>query len=89
MNKTDLINIIAEKTELSKTDTKKVLDMFAEVIEKELKKGGKVNMVGFGSFSVFEKAPRKGVIPKTKTPIMIPSKKVVKFKPGSNLHLEI
>lgn len=85
MNKTELINAIAEKAGLSKVDSKKALDAFIETVSDELKKGGKVALVGFGTYSVSEKAARKGINPRTKETINIPAKKAVKFKAGSEL----
>lgn len=85
MNKTELINAISEQAGLSKTDSKKALDAFIETVSTELKKGGKIALVGFGTYSVSEKAARKGINPRTKETIDIPAKKVVKFKAGSEL----
>ena len=85
MNKTELINAIAEKAGLSKADSKKALDAFIETVGEEMKKGGKIALVGFGTYSVSEKAARKGINPRTKETINIPAKKVVKFKAGSEL----
>ncbi|MDR1556528.1 MAG: HU family DNA-binding protein [Tannerellaceae bacterium] len=85
MNKTELIAVIAEKAGLSKVDTKKTVDAFVEVVSNELKEGGKVALLGFGTFSVLEKAARNGVNPKTKEPIYIPPRKAVRFKTGSEL----
>jgi DNA-binding protein HU-beta len=85
MNKSEFISAVAEKATLSKADTKKVVDAFAGVVSSELKKGGKVALLGFGSFSVVVRAARKGVNPKTKQPINIPACKAVKFKAGAEL----
>lgn len=85
MNKTELINAIAEKTELSKVDSKKALDAFIDVVSDQLKKDGKVSLVSFGTFSVTNKVARKGVNPRTKEVIEIPAKKVAKFKASSEL----
>jgi DNA-binding protein HU-beta len=85
MNKTELINAISEKAGLSKVDSKKALDAFIETVGEEMKKGEKIALVGFGTFSVTEKAARKGINPRTKAPIDIPAKKVVKFKAGAEL----
>lgn len=85
MNKTDLINAIAEKTGLSKVDSKKALEAVVASITEEVKAGGKVALVGFGTFSVTQKAARKGVNPRTKAVINIPAKKTVKFKAGADL----
>lgn len=85
MNKTEFINAVAEKSGLSKVDAKKAVEAFVETVSGELKEGGKVALLGFGSFSVAEKAARKGVNPKTKQPIDIPARKSVKFKAGAEL----
>ena len=85
MNKTEFINAVAEKSGLSKADAKKAVEAFVETISGELKEGGKVALLGFGSFSVAEKSARKGVNPKTKQPIEIPARKSVKFKAGAEL----
>ena len=85
MNKTEFINAVAEKSGLSKTDAKKAVEAFVETVSNELKEGGKVALLGFGSFSVAEKSARKGINPKTKQPIEIPSRKSVKFKAGAEL----
>lgn len=85
MNKTELINAIAEKSGLSKVDSKKALEAFVDSVSDELKSGGKIALVGFGTFSVAEKSARKGINPRTKQPIQIAAKKVVKFKAGAEL----
>lgn len=85
MNKTESINAVAEKSGLSKVDAKKAVEAFVETVSSELKEGGKVALLGFGSFSVAEKSARKGVNPKTKQPIEIPARKSVKFKAGAEL----
>ena len=85
MNKTEFINAVAEKSGLSRVDAKKAVEAFVETVSSELKEGGKVALLGFGSFSVAEKAARKGVNPKTKQPIEIPARKSVKFKAGAEL----
>ncbi|MDD2436505.1 MAG: HU family DNA-binding protein [Massilibacteroides sp.] len=85
MNKTEFINAVSAKSGLSKVDAKKAIEAFVETVSDELKGGGKVALLGFGSFSVTEKLARKGVNPKTKQPINIPARKSVKFKAGSEL----
>ena len=85
MNKSELVDAIAQKSGLSKIDSKKALDATLDAIADELKSGGKVVLVGFGSFSVVERSARKGINPRTKETIDIPAKKAVKFKPGSEL----
>jgi DNA-binding protein HU-beta len=85
MNKTELIAAIAEGTGLSKIDSKKALNGLLNAVSDELKKGGKITLVGHGTYQVVEKSARSGINPKTKEPIKIPAKKVVKFKPGAGL----
>ena len=85
MNKTELIDTIAEEAGLSKADAKKALEAFLASIEKTLKKGDKISLVGFGSWSVSEKPAREGRNPKTGETIKIAAKKVVKFKAGAEL----
>ncbi|WP_455641236.1 HU family DNA-binding protein [Parabacteroides sp.] len=89
MNKTEFINAVSEKSGLSKADSKKAVDAFVETVAAELKAGGKVALLGFGSFSVAEKAARKGVNPKTKQPIEIAARKAVKFKAGAELNDQV
>ena len=71
MNKSEFISAVAEKSGLSKVDAKKAVEAFVDTVSNELKEGGKVALLGFGSFSVSEKAARKGVNPKTKETIEI------------------
>ena len=85
MNKAELISAIAGSAGLSKVDSKKALDGFIAAVFNELKKGGKISLVGFGTFSVAKKSARQGVNPRTKQPIKIAAKKVAKFKPGAEL----
>ena len=85
MNKTEFINAVAEQSGLSKVDSKKAVEAFIQTISNEMKEGGEVALLGFGSFSTAEKAARKGVNPKTKEVIDIPARKVVKFKAGAEL----
>lgn len=70
----------------SKVDAKKAVEAFVDTVSNELKEGGKVALLGFGSFSVSEKAARKGVNPKTKETIEIAARKAVKFKAGAELN---
>ena len=85
MNKTELVAKIAEGAGMSKVDAKKALDATLEAVVKAVKKGDKVALVGFGTFSVTKRGARKGINPATKKAITIPAKKVVKFKAGSEL----
>ena len=73
MNKTELVAAIAEKTELTKKDSEKALKAFIDVVTEELKKGEKVQLVGFGTFEVSERAARVGRNPQTKQEITIPA----------------
>ena len=85
MNKTELIAAIAEKTELSKKDAEKVLKAFTDVVAEELKKGEKIQLVGFGTFEVSERAAREGRNPKTGESMKIEACKTPKFKAGKAL----
>ncbi|MFO7879299.1 MAG: HU family DNA-binding protein [Bacteroidales bacterium] len=86
MNKAELIDAIANKADLTKADARKALDAFLETTTDALKKGDRVALIGFGSFSVSERAARKGRNPqKPNQVINIPAKKVVKFSAGSEL----
>ncbi|MDZ4751469.1 MAG: HU family DNA-binding protein [Flavobacteriales bacterium] len=85
MNKAELIDAIASSAKLSKADAKKALDGFIESTTKALKKGDRVALVGFGSFSVSQRSARKGRNPQTGKEITIKAKKVVKFKAGAEL----
>lgn len=85
MNKTDLIREIAAKAGLNKTDARKALDATLESIEQALSNEDKVQLIGFGTFSIVEKDARTGINPRTKEKIDIPARKVVKFKPAADL----
>lgn len=85
MNKAELVAAIAEKTELSKKDSEKALKAFMEIVEAELKKGEKVQLIGFGTFEVTERKEREGIKPGTKEKITIPASKAPKFKAGKPL----
>ncbi len=89
MNKTELINAVAEKAGLSKVDSKKAVEAFTEAITGALKSGDKVALIGFGTFSVKENPAREGINPLTKKKITIAAKKVAKFKAGSELNAAI
>ena len=82
MNKTELVAALAEQAGVSKKDAEKVLKAFTDVVTDELKKGEKVQLVGFGTFEVSERAAREGRNPATKQPITIPASKAPKFKAG-------
>ncbi len=85
MNKTELVDAIAAKTELSKKDAEKALKAFVEVVTDELKKGEKIQLVGFGTFEVSERAAREGRNPLTGKPMKIAASKAPKFKAGKPL----
>ena len=85
MNKTELINAIAEKANLTKVDAKAALDACLEAVGEALVKNDKVTLIGFGTFSVAEIGARTGINPKTKAKIEIPARKAVKFKAGAEL----
>ena len=85
MNKTELVAAIAEKTELTKKDSEKALKAFIDVVTEELKKGEKVQLVGFGTFEVAKKNTRTGKNPQTGKAIKIPACKAPKFKAGKAL----
>lgn len=85
MNKTELIDKIAEAAGISKVAAKKALDATTDSIKEALKEGGKVQLVGFGTFSVSERSAREGINPLTKQKIKIAAKKVAKFKAGAEL----
>lgn len=87
MNKSEFIAAVAEKTGMTKVDAQKAVNAFQEVVVEALQKDDKVALLGFGTFSVVHKAERKGINPSNKQPIIIPAKKVAKFKPGSGLEL--
>ncbi|EFC71174.1 HU family DNA-binding protein [Prevotella sp. oral taxon 299] len=86
MNKTELIERIAAGSDLSKAAAKKALDATTEAIKAALVAGDKVQLVGFGTFSVNERPARTGINPATKQKINIPAKKVAKFKAGAELN---
>lgn len=85
MNKAELIEAIAADSKLTKADAKRALDSFIGATTGALKKGDRVALVGFGSFSVTKRAARKGRNPQTGKEINIAAKKVVKFKAGNDL----
>jgi len=85
MNKTELVAAIAEKAELSKKDSEKALKAFIDVVTEELKKGDKVQLVGFGTFEVSQRAAREGRNPQTGKTMKIAACKAPKFKAGKAL----
>ncbi len=85
MNKSELVAAIAKETELSKKASADALKAFTDVVTEELKKGEKVQLVGFGTFEVTERKARKGKNPQTGKEIKIPASKAPKFKAGKAL----
>ena len=85
MNKTELVAAVAEQAGISKKDAESALKAFVDVVANEMKNGGKVQLVGFGTFEVAERAAREGRNPATKQTIQIPASKAPKFKAGKAL----
>lgn len=85
MNKNELVASLAEKTSLKKADVEKVLKAFTDTVSEELKNGGKVQLVGFGTFEVSERAERDGRNPRTGETMKIAASKAPKFKAGKAL----
>ena len=85
MNKTELIAAVAEKAELSKKDAEKAVKAFTDVVSEELVNGGKIQLVGFGTFEVSEREAREGRNPKSGEVMNIPASKTPKFKAGKAL----
>jgi DNA-binding protein HU-beta len=89
MNKSELIDAIAKESKLTKAGSKKALEAIIKSTTKALKKGDKITLVGYGSFSVVKRAARNGRNPQTGKAIKIAAKKVVKFKAGSDLKVAV
>ena len=87
MNKMELVAAVAAEAGLTKAQAQKAVEATVNAVAGALKKGEKVQLVGFGTFSVVEKAAREGVNPATGAKIQIPAKKVAKFKAGAGLAL--
>jgi DNA-binding protein HU-beta len=85
MNKAELISKIADDAGIKKSEANLALDSFVEAVTKTLKGGGKVTLVGFGTFSVTKRAARNGRNPQTGAVIKIKAKKVARFKAGKEL----
>lgn len=86
MNKADLIDAMASDAGISKAAAKKALDSFTDNVSSTLEKGGRVTVLGFGTFSTSERSAREGRNPQTGKKIQIPAKTVAKFKAGSDLN---
>ncbi len=89
MNKAELITKISEDTEVPKIQANAVLDAFVDTVTQTLREGGKVTLVGFGTFSVSKRIERNGRNPQTGQAIKIKAKKVAKFKAGKELSARI
>ena len=85
MNKTELIAAVAEKAEVSKKDAEKAVKAFTDVVSEELVNGGKIQLVGFGTFEVSERPAREGRNPRTGETMTIAATKTPKFKVGKAL----
>ena len=85
MNKAELVSMIAAKSNLTKKDSEMALNAFVETVQGALKKGEKIQLVGFGTFEVRARAARNGVNPRTKQSIKIPASKAPVFKAGKAL----
>ena len=85
MNRAELVAVMAERTGLSKKDSEAALKAFADVVTEELKNGGKIQLVGFGTFEVSERAAREARNPQTGEPMNIAACKAPKFKAGKAL----
>ncbi|EOT23365.1 DNA-binding protein HU-beta [Eubacterium sp. 14-2] len=85
MNKAELIAAMSEKAELSRKDAEKALKAFTDVVTEELQKGEKIQLVGFGTFEVSERAARTGRNPQSGAEMVIPASKAPKFKAGKAL----
>jgi DNA-binding protein HU-beta len=89
MNKSELINALSEETNFSKKDVAKVIASFTRIIERTLKKGGKVSLTGFGTYWISNRPARVGINPATKEKINLPAINVPRFKPGKHLKEQI
>ena len=85
MNKTELVAAVAEQADISKKDAEKALKAFVDVVTEEMKKGEKVQLVGFGTFEVSERSAREGRNPQTGKTMKIEACKAPKFKAGKAL----
>ncbi len=85
MNKAELVEAIAKDSKITKSQAQNALESFTKNVEKSLKKGKKVTLVGFGTFSTSKRAARTGRNPQTGKPIRIPARRVARFAPGKAL----
>lgn len=89
MNKAELVEAMAAEAKMTKAEARRAIDAFVSATTKALKKGNRVALVGFGSFSIAKRAARKGRNPQTGKEIKIQAKKVVKFKAGADLSSKV
>jgi len=89
MKKADIISKIVEATNLKKAEADEAMTAFMDAVKEGLKDGGKVTIIGFGSFSIVERKARMGRNPQTGQEIEIPAKKTVKFNPAEKLKEEV
>ncbi|MBU0487997.1 MAG: HU family DNA-binding protein [Bacteroidetes bacterium] len=89
MNKAELVEAMAAEAKMTKAEARRAIDAFVSATTKALKKGNRVALVGFGSFSIAKRATRKGRNPQTGKEIKIQAKKVVKFKAGADLSSKV
>lgn len=89
MNKNDLIKSIARSAQITKNAAQRGLDGLLSTLSSAMKDGRRVTLLGFGSFSVVDRAPRTGRNPKTGEPVPIPQRRVVKFRPAKDLSVKI
>ncbi|MDE6627402.1 MAG: HU family DNA-binding protein [Lachnospiraceae bacterium] len=82
MNKVELIEAISNRTNITKKDTEKIVNAYTQVVMEELKRGGKVQLIGFGTFDCVKAAPRIGRNPQTGVTMPIPARRLPKFRPG-------
>ena len=85
MNKSDVVNVVAEKTDLNKKDVEETLEAVLDIITETLQKGDSVAFTGFGTFQTSDRAARDGINPATREKIRIPAVTVPKFKAGKSL----
>lgn len=87
MNKTEFIEAVSRKADMPKTEAKKAVSAFIDVVKEAMEEGDKVTLIGFGTFSVNERPERMGTNPQTGGKMKIAARRVVKFKPGAGLAL--
>lgn len=85
MNKKELVAAIVARTEMKKVDAEKAVEAFVDVVSEELKNDGRVQLIGFGTFEVAQRAEREGRNPRNGSTVVIPATKTPKFKPGKAL----